>query len=115
MRLQGGVYAASKQPHHASYSVSSKGSTPGIENMGDSHHSSQSCLYLYVPAEHEASRLLQAVGAGRMDTLPQVFQRCLLFLSLHGIPACALLACMPRLYRAMGQSPEVGQFVSHQP
>ena len=49
----------------------------------------------------------QAVGASRPDTLPEGFQRCLLFLSLHGVPACVWLACTPRLYSAMGQAPEV--------
>ena len=49
----------------------------------------------------------QAVGAGRRDTLPDVFQRCLLFLSIHALPSFAVLACMPLIYRSMGQAPEV--------
>ena len=46
-----------------------------------------------------------------MDTLPDVFQRCLLFLSIHALPSFAVLACMPLLYRSMGQAPEVRHLV----
>ena len=42
-----------------------------------------------------------------MDLVPEVFQKCLLFLSLHALPASGLLLCVPRLFQAMGQAPEV--------
>ena len=55
----------------------------------------------------DSSVAVQAVGAGRLDALPELFQRCFLFLSLHALPSFVTLVCMPRLYRAMGQAPEV--------
>ena len=55
----------------------------------------------------ESRYCAQAVGAGRLDIVPEVFQKCLLFLSLHALPASGLLLCVPRLFQAMGQAPEV--------
>ena len=57
--------------------------------------------------DHNSSVAMQAVGAGRLDALPELFQRCFLFLSIHALPSFVTLVCMPRLYRAMGQAPEV--------
>ena len=55
--LQGSVYAASRQTsaHHSSHSVSSTGSTSGIDSVGHTHRSSHSCLYLCVPGEQHHS------------------------------------------------------------
>ena len=51
--------------------------------------------------------MLQAVGAGQLHRLPHIFQRCLLFLTLHGIPFSVLLAFVPTIVAAFGQPPEV--------
>lgn len=59
-----------------------------------------------VPAGDD-SDLRQAVGAERMDAMPAIFQRCLLFLFLHAIPMAVAIVMAPRGYAALGYDPEV--------
>ena len=47
------------------------------------------------------------MGAGRLDLLPGIFQRCLLFLAMNALPCALILAVAPTVYTAMGQDAEV--------
>ena len=53
-------------------------------------------------------RAAQAVGAQRLDLLPGLLQRTVLFLAVHAaLLGVTVLATAPAIYQAMGQAPEV--------
>ena len=52
-------------------------------------------------------RLSCASGAERLDVLPALFQRCLLFLGLHAVPLGFLVVLTPLVYGKLGIDPEV--------
>ena len=54
----------------------------------------------------------QAVGAGQLHKLPAILQRCLLFLTLHGIPFSVLLALLPTIFRAIGEPATVAEYAA---
>ena len=54
----------------------------------------------------------QAVGAKRLDALPAILARALLFLAAHGLPFSVLLAFMPRIFAALGEPPAVTAYIA---
>lgn len=47
--------------------------------------------------------MLQAFGAENVAALPIVFQRCLCFMAVHGMPMLLILVFLPQLLHATGQ------------